>query len=138
VKANHLTLKIFALIILNDMGDTLAQLIMKKGLIRTGITSVAFANIAEFAIRNASSVLVWLGVLVYILNFFVWIIILYKIDLSVAMPVGSFCYIFVPLSAVFFLHEHVSMLRWAGIALIVLGIHFVTQSTKTKEVRIAA
>lgn len=130
MRRSHLTLKIFALIVLNDLGDTLAQLIMKKGLVRTGISSVTLANIADFAARNASSFLVWLGVLVYILNFFIWIVILYKIDLSVAMPVGSFCYIFVPITAMFFLHENVGFLRWAGIVLIVLGIHFVSQSTK--------
>jgi undecaprenyl phosphate-alpha-L-ara4N flippase subunit ArnE len=62
------------------------------------------------------------------LNFFIWIVILYKTDLSIAMPVGSFSYIFVPVAAIIFLHERVSLLRWAGIAFIILGIHFVSQS----------
>ena len=75
MKKNNLTLKIFSLIVLNDLGDTLAQLIMKKGLVQTGINSVNFGNIAEFIARNASSVLVWLGILIYTLNFFIWIII---------------------------------------------------------------
>jgi len=133
MKKSHLTLKIFALIVLNDLGDTLAQLIMKKGLVRTGISSVTLGNLADFAAGNASSFLVWLGVLVYVLNFFIWIVILYKIDLSIAMPVGSFCYIFVPITAIFFLHEHVGLIRWAGIFLIALGIHFVSQSTKAAK-----
>ena len=134
MKKRHLTFKILALIILNDLGDTLAQFVMKKGLALTGITSVDFSNIFEFAARNASSPMVWLGVLVFVLNFFVWIVILYKIDLSIAMPVGSFCYIFVPIIAVFFLHEHVGPLRWVGIILIVLGVHFVSQSKKIVKI----
>jgi drug/metabolite transporter (DMT)-like permease len=56
--------------------------------------------------------------------------ILYKVDLSIAMPVGSTSYIFVPITAALFLHERVDMLRWAGIMMIVLGIHFVSQSKK--------
>jgi len=130
MKKNSLTLKIFALIVLNDLGDTIAQLVMKKGLVQTGINSVTFSNIAEFAARNASSALVWLGALVYVLNFFIWIVILYKVDLSIAMPVGSTVFIFVPIAAILFLHEQVSLVRWIGVACIVFGIHFVSQSKK--------
>lgn len=133
MKSSGLTLKIFLLIVLNDIGDTIAQLLMKKGLTQTGIDSVNFGNIAEFSVRNMSSPLVWLGISVFVLNFFVWIVILSRVDLSIAMPVGSTSYIFVPIAAMFFLHEHVSALRWAGIILIALGIHFVSQSRKSGE-----
>ncbi|MCX5678658.1 MAG: EamA family transporter [Candidatus Omnitrophica bacterium] len=133
MKSSGLTLKIFLLIVLNDVGDTIAQLLMKKGLIKTGIDNINFGNIAEFAARNISSPLVWLGIFVFILNFFVWIIILSRVDLSIAMPVGSTSYIFVPIAAMIFLHEHVGILRWAGILLIVLGIHFVSQSRKPEK-----
>jgi len=127
-KRGHLTVKIFALLVLNDLGDTLAQLLMKKGLIHTGISSVTLGNILEFCSRNSSSLLLWLGIIVQLLNFFIWIVILYKVDLSIAMPAGSTSYIFIPIAAALFLHEHVSLLRWAGIAMIVLGIHFVSRS----------
>ena len=130
MKHSHLTLKIFTLIVLNDLVDTAAQLLMKKGLIQAGISSVNSGNMMEFAVKNASSVFLWLGILVYAMNFFIWIVILYRVDLSIAMPVGSFAYIFIPASAILFLHEHVSPVRWIGIACIVLGIHFVSQSTK--------
>lgn len=131
MKNSGLTLKIFFLIVLNDLGDTLAQLLMKKGLTHTGISSIHFGNIVEFAVKNGSSPLVWLGLLVLVLNFFVWIVILSRVDLSIAMPVGSTSYIFVPIAAMLFLNEHVSLLRWAGIILIALGIHFVSQSAKS-------
>jgi drug/metabolite transporter (DMT)-like permease len=132
VKNNRLTFKIFALIVLNDVIDTIAQFFMKKGLNVTGIDSVTLGNVWEFILRNGSSGLVWLGILIQALNFFVWIVILYKIDLSIAMPVGSTSYIFVPIVAALFLHENVSPLRWLGILLIVMGIHFVSKS-KTPE-----
>lgn len=128
MKASGLTLKIFLLIVLNDIGDTVAQLLMKKGLIGTGIDNVNLGNVAEFAVKNASSGLVWLGIFIFVLNFFVWIVILSRVDLSIAMPVGSTSYIFVPIAAMIFLHEDVSLIRWAGIILIALGIHFVSQS----------
>ena len=127
---SHLTLKIFLLIVLNDLIDTAAQVLMKKGLVQTGIDSVNLSNIARFAALSASSAYLWLGIFVFALNFFVWIVILYKVDLSIAMPVGSFCYIFIPICAMLFLHEYISPVRWAGIVCIILGIHFVAQSRK--------
>lgn len=132
-KQGRLTLKIFGLLVLNDLGDTLAQFLMKKGLLHTGITSVTFGNILEFCSANSHSLLLWVGILVQLLNFFIWIVILYKIDLSIAMPAGSTSYIFIPIVAALFLHEHVSLMRWAGIIMIVLGIHFVSRSKKPAE-----
>src|SRR3989338_2617285 len=130
MKKGHLSLKIFSLIVLNDIVDGIAQVFMKKGLTETGISAVGFNNIFEFVSRNASSGLIWLGIIISILNFFLWLIILYRVDLSIAMPVGSTIYIFVPIMSMVFLNEHVGPLRWAGIILIILGIHFVAKSKK--------
>jgi len=133
MRKGRLTLTIFALIVLNDIGDTLAQLLMKLGLVQTGMSSVTLGNIVEFCSRNTCSILLWAGIIVQVLNFFIWIVVLYKIDLSIAMPVGSTSYVFIPLAAAFFLHEHVGLMRWVGIVLIILGIHFVSQSKKPEE-----
>lgn len=115
MKKSRLTLKIFSLIVLCDIMDSIAQLLMKKGLL------------------GVSSLLVWAGVLIFALNFFVWIVILYKIDLSIAMPAGSISYLFVPLAAMLFLHEHVGLVRWIGICCIMCGIYFVSQSKRPAE-----
>jgi len=67
---SHLTLKIFMLIVLSDVVDTAAQLIMKKGL-------------------AGSPLLVGIGVLIYVLNFFIWIVVLYKVDLRHSLAGGK-------------------------------------------------
>jgi drug/metabolite transporter (DMT)-like permease len=126
------------LIVLNDLGDTAAQILMKKGLIQTGIDSVNLGNVAQFIALSAASAYLWLGILIFALNFFVWIVVLYKVDLSIAMPVGSFSYIFVPMCAMLFLREEISLIRWVGIICIVLGIHFVAQSKKPAKVELQA
>jgi len=124
----YVTLKIFALLVLNDALDAVAQLFLKKGVIQTGITSVTFGNVWEFIARNASSPFVLAGIFIGLANYFLWFVILYRIDLSVAMPVGSTIYIFVPFMSIFFLNEHVSALRWTAIILIIIGIHLVAKS----------
>jgi drug/metabolite transporter (DMT)-like permease len=50
----------------------------------------------------------------------------------VAVPVASFSYILVPLASIIFLHEKIDMLRWFGIIFILMGIIFVSMSSKEK------
>ena len=125
-----LTFKIFLLILLNDLGDSLAQFLMKKGLLQTGVEAGSWQGTIAFLAHNVSSPIIWMGIIVYALNFFLWIVILSRIDLSVAMPIGSTTYLIIPLLAMFFLKEQVTLTRWFGITLIVVGIYFVSQSVK--------
>jgi len=129
----HLTLKIFGLIVLNDLLDSLSQLLLKKGLLQLGMTDIVLKNISEFAFRSLTSWMVMAGLTIGILNHFLWLVILYHIDLSIAMPVGSTIYIFVPILSIIFLNEHVTLLRWAGIFLIIAGIHLVAKSKPLQE-----
>jgi uncharacterized membrane protein len=46
-------------------------------------------------------------------------------DLSYVLPVTSIAYVLVALVGRFVLHEHVSMVRWAGIVLIMVGVTLV-------------
>ena len=125
---SQLTWKIFLAVVANDLVDSLAQLCMKKGLLHTGIDIVSLSTAWSFFYHNASSVWLWLGIIAYTLNFFIWIQILSRIELSVAMPVGSTSYVLIPILALLFLHEKASLLQWLGIFLIAMGIHFVSKS----------
>jgi uncharacterized membrane protein len=46
-------------------------------------------------------------------------------DLTYVLPATSLSYILMVLLAKFFLHEHVTVWRWLGVALIVTGVGFV-------------
>ena len=46
-------------------------------------------------------------------------------DLTYVLPATSFGYVLVALIARFALHEHITPLRWVGIALIACGVGFV-------------
>lgn len=128
-----LTLKIFILILVIDILESIGELVMKSGLNQAGIFYVTINNLPEVILRGASSYLIWAGVILYTINFLILIAVLSRVQLSVASPLGSTCYIYVPILAVIFLHERVTPLRWVGIALIILGIHLVSQSTQLQE-----
>lgn len=127
-KAGRLTLKIFLAVVLNDHIDGFAQVLMKKGLIETIGFPLGIREFGFFIIHNAASPLLWMGILLYAVNFFLWIGILTQIDLSLAIPLGSTTYLIVPAIAVVLLHEKLTFLKCAGIFLIIIGILFVSKS----------
>jgi drug/metabolite transporter (DMT)-like permease len=127
-KINQIPFKILLFLVLNDLLDTSAQLLMKKGLGLSDINNITsyFHHLFNFA--NPDILFFWVGLMIYLSNFFLWMKILSKIDLSVALPLASIGYILIPAAAIFFLHEHILPMRWMGLALIMLGIYFVSQS----------
>jgi drug/metabolite transporter (DMT)-like permease len=120
-KINRLTVNIFLLIVANDLSDTAAQLLMKKGIH------------CLFDWTNPQALLFWTGLLIYISNFFLWMFILSQTDLSIALPLASASYILIPIAAVIFLHEFVSPLRWLGLVLIMAGIYCISKATPSGD-----
>lgn len=101
---------VFFMIILSSAVNGVAQVLMKKGL-------------------SVSPDLVWAGVILYASNFFLWVLILSRIDLVIAIVLTSTSYLILPILSIAFLHEKVSLVRWAGISLIMLGVYFVSRSS---------
>ena len=128
-----LTLTVFALIILTDVIESFAELFWKKGTLSTGIDNVTLSNLFEFLSHMLASPGFMAGVSLYIINFFLWIAVLSKVDLSIAFPTGSTSYIIVALLSMIFLNEHISVLRWSGIFFIIVGIYFISKSAKATE-----
>ena len=56
-----------------------------------------------------------------------WGFILKHFPFSVAYPITAFAYVFGMLAAIFIFHETVSLTRWIGVALIILGVFFITK-----------
>lgn len=135
MKKSHLTFRIFLLIFLTVIIEGFADLFMKKGLISTGITYIGFNEAWEFISGSASSIFIWTGMLMYLLNFILWITVLRNTELSIAYPVLSTSYVIVPLLAIIFLHEYIPFLRWVGIASIIIGVFFVSKSRPNKNKR---
>jgi drug/metabolite transporter (DMT)-like permease len=125
-----LTPVVFALIIMTDVIESIAELFLKKGTMATGITDVTLSNLFEFLALMLTSSGFLIGMFCYIVNFFLWIAVLSQVDLSVAFPTGSTSYIIVALLSIFFLGEQISPARWTGIIFIIIGIFFISKSTR--------
>jgi undecaprenyl phosphate-alpha-L-ara4N flippase subunit ArnE len=56
-----------------------------------------------------------------------WGYVLKHFEFSVAYPVTAFAYVFGMLAAVFIFNEHISLMRWIGVGLIILGVIFIAK-----------
>lgn len=134
MKKRPLTLKLLALVILTDLLETIVQFCFKKSALPFENTTISSAKEAlSFAYTIAQSPLLWIGLLTVLILFSIWVLILSKVDLSVAVPVASFSYIAIPLVSVFILGEHIPPLRWMGIVFILLGVCLVSWSSYRQE-----
>jgi undecaprenyl phosphate-alpha-L-ara4N flippase subunit ArnE len=56
-----------------------------------------------------------------------WGLILKHFEFSVAYPITAFAYVFGMLAAIFIFNETVSLTRWLGVGLIILGVFFIAK-----------
>jgi drug/metabolite transporter (DMT)-like permease len=73
------------------------------------------------------------GVFFEAIFFFGLLYMLSKWDVTLVWPLTSLGFVVTTLAAKFFLHEHVSALRWTGVVLIVTGAMLGIYSEKLKE-----
>lgn len=58
----------------------------------------------------------------YIVPVIIWIYLLKKLDITFLQPLFSLVYVITPVLAIAYLGESVSIYKWVGIAIILLGI----------------
>lgn len=78
------------------------------------------------------------GILLELVNYFLWLAVLSWSDVSWALPLNALEYILVGLAAAVFLGEHVGPVRWLGIAFIAAGVALLMDSWEHPETPPAA
>ena len=128
------TFKILAFLIFTDLLETFTHICFKKSTFSLSNFEIkVLPDIFTFLSATLSSPFLWLGLSSVMATFITWSTILSKLDLSVVVPICSFSYITIPLVSTIFLHEKISILRWLGIFFILVGVIFVSLSSKEKE-----
>lgn len=83
------------------------------------------AAAADYLLRLALEPYTWQAVAALLLAFVTWLAIIARIDLSQAHPATAGSYVTVTLASAYFLHEDISLVKLAGIALIMLGVYLI-------------
>ena len=117
---------LLAVMLTASVGDTL----LSHGMTQVGPVSLHHLGTLLVALKNP-----WvIGGIVLLLGFFAsYLTALSWADLTFVLPSTAFSYVVVALLSRFWLHEHISAYRWAGIILIVCGVGFVANGPSLTE-----
>lgn len=91
-------------------------------------SSASLSQVAHVGLQAMQSPMVWVGTLLLIVFFVLLAAALSWADLSFVLPATAFSYVLNVAAAYYFLNESVSMRRWAGAVIIMLGVLCVSRS----------
>ncbi|MNX53811.1 putative 4-amino-4-deoxy-L-arabinose-phosphoundecaprenol flippase subunit ArnE [compost metagenome] len=118
-----------ALILASVLVGVFGQLFLKAGVSKLGtIGGAAMANLPHLLGSVATNPLIIAGLACYGLGAAIWIIVLSRVDLSLAYPMLGLGYVFVLLTSWLLFGEAVTPLRWLGALMIVAGVVLVARS----------
>lgn len=122
--------KTVALVLFSVFLATAGQLLLKTGMTRVGyINTARLGRPLELLGEIVRTWQVVLGLTVFGLSALSWLVVMSRVPLSFAYPFVGITYVLLALFGKFVLHEHVPLLRWAGVALVVMGIIVVGKTT---------
>lgn len=119
---------IFMLIILGVMLNACAQLFLKAGMLQIGHFDFSLGNIIPIGFKVASNLPIVSGLCLYVMSVGVWLLVLSRVQVSVAYPMLSIGYIVNAVAANYFFGEPLTSLRVLGIFIIIAGVYLVAQS----------
>jgi multidrug transporter EmrE-like cation transporter len=102
------------------------QLLMKQGMMMFGKFPVTtlISNLLPIIFQPY----VFFGIACFGISSIFWLVVLSRIDLSLAYPLVSIGYVVVALISYFLFKENVSLIRWIGIIVICIGVLLVSRS----------
>ena len=104
------------------------QMILKIGMTQVGELKFSDGIISMFW-RTFSNLYVLGGLAFFGVNAMLWLVVLSREKLSFAYPMVAFAYIVTILLSKFVLHEDIPLLRWSGLAVIIVGILMIAKSS---------
>ncbi|HYL64774.1 MAG TPA: EamA family transporter [Candidatus Methylomirabilis sp.] len=132
-----LHLKTYCMILIMVLFGPLGNTLLGKGMKNVGsAANWTPSQLPHVFLQVLISPYVWLGVGSLLTFFVAYMLILSWADFSYVQPASSVAYLVVALLGYFYLGERITVLRWAGIAVICLGVLVVGNTPpRTTEVR---
>ena len=128
--SHRLTLQQYSVLVAVALTAAVGDTLLSHGMQQVGPVDLHHLSLLLAALTN-----LWVvaGILFLIGFFASYLTALSWADLTFVLPSTASSYVVVALLSHFWLHEHVSLARWAGILLIVGGVGFVSQGPALTE-----
>ncbi len=121
-------MKNILLILFSVSLNALAQLFIRQGMLQIGKVSLKLDQLWYMAWRSLTNWYLLGGMLCYAVSIITWMVVLSKVNVSLAYPFLSIGYIITAILAYFILNEPLTLQKMIGIAVICLGVIILTCS----------
>ena len=120
----HNILLILSSVILNAF----AQLFIRQGMLKLGKISMTIDQLWHMILQSITNLYIWAGMMSYAISILLWMVVLSKVNVSLAYPFLSIGYIVTTIIAYFAFGEPITVQKVMGIAIICLGVIVLTYS----------
>ena len=115
-------------VLISVLGGAAGQVLLKKGMNDLGPLTVTMAQIGSVILKIATNPYVIIGLLIYGLSTFFWLVALSTLDLSYAYPFASLSYLIMLIASWWAFGENISFLRLLGTFIICIGVLLIYRS----------
>lgn len=122
-------MKNIVLILINVFLTVTAQIMLKQGMNQVGKID-SLENMRSLATKAITNPFVVGGIGVFGFTSVLWLIVLSRVEISIAYPMLSIGYILVMLWGWLVLEENVTVIRFLGAILICIGVFMITRGIK--------
>ena len=107
---------------------SIGQILLKKGMMIVGTHSGESTQLVRYFLKAFSNPYVFFGFCFFVVSSFVWIMVLSRLPLSLAYPCVALGYVIVAVASKLVFNEYISLVRWAGIAVICFGVFLISRT----------
>ena len=118
---------ILALVMVCVILNTAAQVLLKKTMMNFDNMSIIFRHFWQSAWQIALSPYFISGMACYVISLFVWLLVLSKLEVSVAYPMASLGYIGTALVGYWMFNDPMTASKIIGILVIIVGVYLVAR-----------
>lgn len=105
----------------------LAQVLMKLGMAKNGVVVFSLKNLLSLIPQIFTNFYLLFGTVSLGAGFLLWLVVLSKLKLSVAIPFTSLNYVLILFFSWLFLKESISLPQFLGVGLIGLGLVLISR-----------
>jgi drug/metabolite transporter (DMT)-like permease len=125
--------KLLSILIIGLVFESAGVVSLKLGITQIGdMKAVSVAELVKVVKAGVTNVNVLLGVFCEAVFFASLLVLMAKSDISFLWPLTSLSFVFATFAAMWFLHERVSSVRWAGVVFIMIGAALISYSEHAK------
>ncbi|MGH2706011.1 MAG: EamA family transporter [Actinomycetota bacterium] len=122
-------LKTSALAVFAVILSTAGQILLRAGMEQVGyIGGPQLKKPVRLALNIATTPQILAGLAIFVISAALWLVVLSRAPISFAYPFAGITYVVTTGFAQLVLHEHVTSLRWLGVAVIVLGVVVISRT----------